>query len=159
MTRGSEAREIIQLWECHWGEHISYLPLPPSCRLFLLLVFSSLLLLPTNLVCVSSVGDLILSPVREKRLFLPLLKEIDRKKVLFHVSTPSREHSNSGGNKLVMARLMEEGKGTVIIYYQVAILRSYCKLFIFPQFPFLGTPSLTFNAIQNLKDHQLPVLN
>lgn len=125
---------------------------------FLLLVFSSLLLLPSALVSVSSVGDLILSPAREKMLFLSLLKEIQRK-VLSHVSTPSCEHSNSGGNKLIMARLMEEGKASEIIYYQVVILRSSCKFFIFSELPFLGTPSLIFNAIQNLRDHELPVLN
>lgn len=151
MTRGSEAREIIQLWECHWGEHISYLPLPPSCLLFLTAASYQ------SGLC-KQCGRPYPIPREGKEVALATFKG-DTKKVLFHVSTPSREHSNSGGNKLVTARLMEEGKGTVIIYYQVAILRSYCKLFIFPQFPFLGTPSLTFNAIQNLRDHQLPVLN
>jgi len=58
-----------------------------------------------------------------------------------------------------VARLMEGGMGSVVTYYQVDILRSFCKFFFFPQLPFLGTPSLIFNAIQNLKDYQLPMLN
>lgn len=57
-----------------------------------------------------------------------------------------------------MVRLMVERKGSVIIYYQETILRSSYKFFIFPQLPFPGTQSLIFNALKNLKDHQLPML-
>ncbi|KAF1528138.1 Clavesin-1, partial [Eudyptula minor] len=78
------------------------------------------------------------------------------RKILLLFAANWDQSSNSGGNKLIMARLMEEGKASEIIYYQVVILRSSCKFFIFSQLPFLGTPSLIFNAIQNLRDHDFP---
>lgn len=81
------------------------------------------------------------------------------KKVLFHISTPSCEHSNRGGNKPIMAGLMEVGKEPGIIYCQVTILRPSCKFVIFPQLPSLVTPSVIFNAIQNLEDQQLSRFN
>lgn len=54
---------------------------------------------------------------------------------------------------------MEVGKEPVIIYGQMSILRSSCKLVIFPQLPFLATLSVISNTIQNLKDHQLSRFN
>lgn len=143
--RGFEAREIIHLWECHWGQHISYLLLPHSCLLFHTAVSHQSALwkqygTPYPIPC-------------EGEEVVPATFKGGTKKVLFHISNPSYEHSSS----VTMVRLMVERKGSVIIYYQATILRSSYKFYIFPQLPFPGTSSLIFYALRNLKDHQLPM--
>lgn len=140
MIMGSEAREVILLWKCHWGEHI-------YC---LLLVFFSLLLLPTDVVSVSSCGRPYPIPCRGKEAILAIFKG-NTKKMLFHTSTPNGEHSNRGDYKLIMAGLMEVGGEPVIIYCQVS-LKVLLQVCYFPPTP------LSSHTISNFLDPWTSVL-